>query len=67
MSDEALSTRLRAPSLSSNRRASHWRKRDDGLAAFYRSLRAITQDYRDARFRDCGDRVAQTSSSIEDA
>ena len=41
------------------RRTSHWRIRDDGLACFIKDERIIVQDTRAILFHDCGDRVAQ--------
>ena len=41
------------------RRTSHWRIRDDGLACFIKNERLIVQDTRAILFHDCGDRVAQ--------
>ena len=68
MNDEALLIYLYTPLLLSNRRTSHWRERDDGLAVFCRSSRVTIQDYRNILFHDCGDRVAQMLLlSIDDA
>lgn len=41
------------------RRTSHWRMRDDGLACFVKDERIVVQDTRAILFHDCGDRVAQ--------
>lgn len=41
------------------RRTSHWRIRDDGLACFVKDERMVIQDTRAILFHDCGDRVAQ--------
>jgi Endonuclease/Exonuclease/phosphatase family len=41
------------------RRTSHWRIRDDGLACFVKDERIVIQDTRAILFHDCGDRVAQ--------
>ena len=41
------------------RRTSHWRIRDDGLACFVKDARIVVQDTRAILFHDCGDRVAQ--------
>ena len=41
------------------RRTSHWRIRDDGLACFVKDKRMVIQDTRAILFHDCGDRVAQ--------
>ena len=41
------------------RRTSHWRIRDDGLACFVKDERITIQDTRAILFHDCGDRVAQ--------
>jgi len=46
-------------SLKELRRTSHWRMRDDGLAAFVKDDRVVVQDTRAILFHDCGDRVAQ--------
>ena len=46
-------------SFTEQRRTSHWRMRDDGLACFVKDARIIVQDTRAILFHDCGDRVAQ--------